>query len=138
MKSWKVYTLFTMSSGDLYAAVRNVILEDNRTDFNKFLLCLEEDYCGAAKIFSKELLILLFNNETALSRDFSAEIYFPLKDQGGRSGEKGRMCTVWLCKYQKYKQLFIKLLSQMSGVTQPIENIKDAKVKKEIMENRKI
>ena len=30
------------------------------------------------------------------------------------------------------------LLSQMSGVTQPIENIMDANVKKEIAENRKI
>ena len=30
------------------------------------------------------------------------------------------------------------LLSQMSGVTQPIENIMDANVKKEIEENRKI
>ena len=30
------------------------------------------------------------------------------------------------------------LLSEMSGVTQPIENIMDANVKKEIMENRKI
>jgi hypothetical protein len=94
-----------MSSTDLYAAVRNAILEDNRTDLNKFLLCLEEDYRAAAKISSEELLILLFNNETALSRDFSAEIYVPLKDRCGSSGNKGRMCTAIRYGYVNIKNI---------------------------------
>ena len=84
-----------MSSIDVYADVRNAISGDGLTALNRLQLSLNEDYCRAAKISSEQLLSLLFNNEKALSRDFSAEIYVPQKDRGGKLGGKAKekMCT---------------------------------------------
>ena len=78
-----------MSSSDLYADVRNAILESNLAALEQLKSSLSEDYRAASTISSEQLLSLLFDTGKALSRDFSAEIYVPLKDRSN----KGRVCT---------------------------------------------
>lgn len=78
-----------MSSIDIYADVRNAILQEDLTTLDKLQSSLKDDYRAATIISSEQLLTLLYDKETALSRDFSAEIYVPLKDRGC----KGKMCT---------------------------------------------
>ncbi len=79
----------------MYEEVRNAILRDDLTALGKLQVSLNEDYRGAAKISSVQLLSLLFDKDKALSRDFSAEIYVPQKDRGGNLGAKGKgkVCT---------------------------------------------
>lgn len=90
-----------MSSTDLYAAVRNAILENDVVALEQLRLSLNEDYRGVATISSEQLLSLLFDTGKALSRDFSAEIYVPLKDRGGNPDNKGRVCTA--IRYENIK-----------------------------------
>ena len=91
-----------MSSSDLYVAVRNAILESNIAALEQLKLSLNEDYRAASTISREQLLSLLFDTGKALSRDFSAEIYVPLKDRGGNPNNKGRVCTA--IRYENIKK----------------------------------
>ena len=76
------------SSTDLYAAVRNAILENDLTPLDRLRMSLNKDYHGAAKISSEQFLSLVLDNTKALSRNFSAEIYVPLQDRGSNPDNK--------------------------------------------------
>ena len=70
-----------MSSSDLYAAVRNAILENSIEALEQLKLSLNEDYRTASTISSDK------------SFDICAKIYVPLKERGGNPKNKGRVCT---------------------------------------------
>ena len=72
-----------MSCGDLYAAVRNAILENN-------VEALEQLKLSLTRIIVRHRQ---YRAMKALSTDFSAETYMPLKDRGGNPNNKGRVCT---------------------------------------------
>ena len=71
-----------MSSGDLYTAVRNAILENNIEALEQLKLSLNEDYCATSTISSDKSLV-----------NIRAKIYVPLKDRGGNPNYKESVCS---------------------------------------------